>query len=124
MINSGTQAALVLLVIFAELEPTPGAPPPLDPRAPTYFVRRSDGAAQHSPTLSDSPVIVEPVVDWNPNNRVDGGSIPSYHEFLFLLLLYHYEEVVTSSHFSSADLALSTSEPRLRSTGLECSEGK
>ena len=35
MIDSGTQAALVLLAIFAEeLEPTPGEPPPLDPRTP------------------------------------------------------------------------------------------
>ena len=32
-----------------------------------------------------SPVTVEPVVDWNLNNRVDGGSTPTYDEFLFCL---------------------------------------
>ena len=42
---------------------------------------------QHFPTLSDSPVMIEPVVEWNPNNRVDGGSIPTYHEFLFFLFI-------------------------------------
>ena len=31
--------------------------------ASTCFVRRSHGAAQHSPMLSDSPVCVEPLVD-------------------------------------------------------------
>ena len=72
MIDSGIQAALVLLAIFAELEPTLGEPPPLDPH----------------------------------------------------VLLYIYEKVVTSLRFFSEDLALSTSEPRLRSTGLVCSEGK
>ena len=72
MIDSRIQAALVLLAIFAELEPTLGEPPPLDPH----------------------------------------------------VLLYLYEKVVTSSYSSSEDLALSTSEPRLRSIGLVCSEGK
>ena len=32
-------------------------------RASTSFVRKSHGAEQYSPTLSDSPVIVEPVID-------------------------------------------------------------
>ena len=31
--------------------------------ASTSFVRRSHGAEQHSRTLSDSPVILEPLVD-------------------------------------------------------------
>ena len=40
---------------------------------------------QHSPMLSDSPVILEPLVDWNPKNGDDGGSIPTFDEFFFRL---------------------------------------
>ena len=42
MIDSGTQAALVVLAIFAELESTPVEPPPLDPRTPVSLRRGSD----------------------------------------------------------------------------------
>ena len=51
--------------------------------ASTSFARRSHGAVQHSPMLSDSPVNLDPLLDRNPNNGVDGGSIPTYDDFFF-----------------------------------------
>ena len=54
--------------------------------ASTSFVRRSHGAEQHSPMLSDSPVILEPLVDWSPKNGVDGCSIPTFDDFIFFRL--------------------------------------
>ena len=52
-----------------------------------------------------SPVTVEPVVDWIPNNPVDGGSTPTYDELLFFFVFksrvykWNNEQLINASLF-------------------------